>query len=411
MKILNFKDLYPFEKFYGCQAVSENPNVPSEEHLDMVCSKYKLDKKNFYLTDNLQEPFVYWNQNLLVFTLNSFDSDYLKGLSLRRLQTDDLLLKNGAVSYFKGLSDVFKLFLLKGNLDKLTEDEVYDIVKYTFNSSILRKNKLPSSVLFKMSKSSKLQSDIEKYIKDDVINVYAGVPTGHINPNNNLYTLNLTDALKEATMDGVVGELYQHKLKKTDIAFIGHNNGVIYTNKKVCPKLSTQIDFESKKTEIISIYNKFKDSIQMYESRGIHGAQHVMHTLILGNMLIEEAQLSKDDRNIVMTSLLYHDIGRINDLVDETHGAMSYESYLERGMVPDSYIEYIITNHCIDDDVAFLNAKTFKDIDADRAVKLLTLVKDADGLDRFRLGDLNPAFLRTDYSKKYIKIAFFLNLN
>ncbi len=65
-------------------------------------------------------------------------------------------------------------------------------------------------------------------------------------------------------------------------------------------------------------------------------------------------------------------------------------------------IEFIMQYHCIGDEESreALDKLAWDDDIADRTWKLYQLFKDADGLDRVRIKDLNVDYLRTEAAQK-----------
>lgn len=145
---------------------------------------------------------------------------------------------------------------------------------------------------------------------------------------------------------------------------------------------------------------------------GIHGINHTKRVLILCDKLAELNELSPEDGKMLMVSALWHDIGRINDFFDYHHGISSFAKAIKIRLYPyddltESELEivrYIVENHPIDDTNGIENIANYS-VDRDLATKLYFLFKDADALDRLRIGDLNPNYLRNQYSRRLIGYA------
>lgn len=149
-----------------------------------------------------------------------------------------------------------------------------------------------------------------------------------------------------------------------------------------------------------------------YNPYGIHGLGHTKRVLTLCNKLAELNELNPDERKILHVSALWHDIGRTNDFFDYHHGISSFAKAIKMRLYPyddltESELEivrYIVENHPIDDTDGIRNVANYS-IDRDIAIKLYSIFKDADGLDRLRIGDLNPKYLRNQYSHGLIGYA------
>ena len=143
---------------------------------------------------------------------------------------------------------------------------------------------------------------------------------------------------------------------------------------------------------------------------GIHGVGHVRRTLLLSLLMSDFDKLSIQHTLILAYASVYHDIGRTHDGVDYYHGYASYEKVLEHGLLNNHEanevytIKELIERHAISDKKAF-SFETLDEAKRDEVQFLLRYFKDADGLDRVRLGDLNAKYLRTDTAKRLTLVA------
>ena len=143
---------------------------------------------------------------------------------------------------------------------------------------------------------------------------------------------------------------------------------------------------------------------------GIHGVGHVRRTLLLSLLMSDFDKLSIQHTLILAYASVYHDIGRTHDGVDYYHGYASYEKVLEHGLLNNHEanevyaIKELIERHAISDKKAF-SFETLDEGKRDEVQFLLRYFKDADGLDRVRLGDLNAKYLRTDTAKRLTLVA------
>jgi hypothetical protein len=147
----------------------------------------------------------------------------------------------------------------------------------------------------------------------------------------------------------------------------------------------------------------------------IHGLSHTRRVLIHATAIADELELSPLEREAIEFAACWHDIGRTNDGVDYYHGAKSAGKAVALGLHDglDPRVRelalYAITHHCGSEDhggrAAFsvgyhehVGAEdwVWHPIDPDSALWVFRVLKDADGLDRVRLGDLKVKYLRTD---------------
>jgi putative nucleotidyltransferase with HDIG domain len=143
--------------------------------------------------------------------------------------------------------------------------------------------------------------------------------------------------------------------------------------------------------------------------KGIHGIDHALSVQGLTRKLAKLEEMPEDDARLLSFCALFHDIGRRDNTANTGHGAASVEILRKNDFFGFSgnrpLAEYIITCHCLDDKTAFQNVAEYDAPDAERAVYLLKAFKDCDNLDRFRIHDFDPSYLRLPNSHKLIETA------
>jgi hypothetical protein len=144
---------------------------------------------------------------------------------------------------------------------------------------------------------------------------------------------------------------------------------------------------------------------------GIHGVSHTKRVLFLCLILSFLLKISEDELKCLCLCSVYHDIGRENDNWDQVHGINSVKKGLSLGLFDGlssktvGLISYIIENHCIDDKYLEKKAWEYNLENPQRALQLLKIFKDADGLDRIRISDLDLKRLRHKQAADLILIA------
>ena len=139
----------------------------------------------------------------------------------------------------------------------------------------------------------------------------------------------------------------------------------------------------------------------------LHGAAHTRRVHVHAQRLAGELAWSAADTRLVLAAALYHDIGRVDDGETPGHGAASAARAdalgLLRGLAPEdaAVVRFAIRRHSLPDAGAVAESKALAAAgrlgQPERAVRVLWLLKDADALDRPRLGgsgDLDPSQLR-----------------
>lgn len=148
------------------------------------------------------------------------------------------------------------------------------------------------------------------------------------------------------------------------------------------------------------------DRDALYDSR-VHGVGHIERTILHGGMCCMDAGADASLTALVLDACSYHDVGRRNDSVDPEHGyrsSLRLEALTDRHGDALNILKASVTAHSRDDGEmhAILDSYPIENRRAGLAVS--ELLKDADGLDRIRINDLDPRFLRREESRR--RVAF-----
>lgn len=152
---------------------------------------------------------------------------------------------------------------------------------------------------------------------------------------------------------------------------------------------------------------------------GFHGLKHILRVLLLSLIYFHNAgdPLSDADKRILIYFSLLHDIGRVNDDKDDSHGEKSVALIRSRGLrIKDLQMgkkeyriaELLIRYHCRNDSVgekAILSAPGLTQKEKSHTIHLYHICKDMDGLDRVRFNGLDYRQLRTDYGRRLPLVA------
>ena len=153
-----------------------------------------------------------------------------------------------------------------------------------------------------------------------------------------------------------------------------------------------------------------RDPLQ-YSSR-LHGIDHTRRVTFNARVLGILDNLSESEMRILLTASQYHDIGRESDDEDVEHGSESSKKILASGKLDQftqedkDLICFLIAEHSKSKND---NEHSLSDISDDKREeykKMLSYLKDADKLDRVRLGDLDPSRLSLETSKKLTLMSF-----
>ena len=171
-------------------------------------------------------------------------------------------------------------------------------------------------------------------------------------------------------------------------------------------------EFDELDGDYVKVYCNIMDDFRkdlLYVS-DVHGINHNIRTSIFTLLISSSERLSFEDFALALEGAKYHDTGRINDLEDYYHGRRSSmiidflrEKYSEDDL---SYLKAIVEAHSIPDNEKDKMIDKYQLQDKERYYKLLDILKDSDGLDRVRIRDLNPKYLRTEKAKELPSFAY-----
>ena len=138
-----------------------------------------------------------------------------------------------------------------------------------------------------------------------------------------------------------------------------------------------------------------------------HAAPHCERVLLYALILGEDIFREKTDLlDILAHASVFHDTRRHDDDLDTGHGARAalyYEQFCRDNRDIEFHPEsaYLMRYHDLDDSVGIEAIRKRFGEESDRVLTLYAIFKDADALDRWRLGShgLDPSFLRTDPAK------------
>lgn len=145
----------------------------------------------------------------------------------------------------------------------------------------------------------------------------------------------------------------------------------------------------------------------LYQSH-VHGLGHIERTMVHGAMCAQAEGLDGADTALLMDMCSYHDTGRESDWLDNAHG---YRSSLKLAALTGRSGDDLklmmagVEAHSIGDKYMADVIRKHAPADPERAARLARLLKDSDGLDRVRIRDLNPKYLRYDSSRKRVRFA------
>lgn len=152
------------------------------------------------------------------------------------------------------------------------------------------------------------------------------------------------------------------------------------------------------------------DHDALYDSH-IHGLGHIERTMLHGAFCAMEEPLSERDTELLLECCSYHDVGRIDDSWDEEHGHRSagqLAALTGRSGEELKMMQAAVDAHSRRDSHLMPTLERYGLAESERALTLALLLKDADGLDRVRIWDLDVRYLRRAASKRREYFAEYL---
>lgn len=141
-----------------------------------------------------------------------------------------------------------------------------------------------------------------------------------------------------------------------------------------------------------------------------HTKTHCARVLLLALLIGHQKGLSEEEKEALAMAAVFHDSRRLDDGIDKGHGSRAAAYYKEYchalGLSYDAQTYYITYYHDQDDSLGLSEIAKSSDLSG-RAVLLYQIFKDADALDRYRLGPdaLDVNFLRTEEAHGLVDFA------
>lgn len=170
---------------------------------------------------------------------------------------------------------------------------------------------------------------------------------------------------------------------------------------------------------VVRLFRKWRDYMHsgaVDYSRGdseVHGMDH--YERVLFHALTVGYDIFGDDEDVLESlaqAAVWHDSRRHDDYLDTGHGARAAVYYTDYCRTHPEVrfhdeVPYLMRYHDLDDSVGQAAIKKGFGSNAPRVLKMYEVFKDADALDRWRLGSrgLDPKYLRTDSARAKVDEA------
>lgn len=141
-----------------------------------------------------------------------------------------------------------------------------------------------------------------------------------------------------------------------------------------------------------------------------HTKEHCIRVLLFSLLIAEKRNLSQEDKNVLCMASVFHDSRRQDDWYDVGHGQRAadyYKQYCKESKLPFDWRCYDVMYYHDRDDEMGKQEMGRRGTERENGILLYQIFKDADALDRFRLGPdgLDVCYLRTEEAKSLYDYA------
>lgn len=370
--------------------------------------------------------FVYYHDFVLI-DIPAFNTQTLEAMDIARaidFETSRLqacLQKGDYISFFSLIDQRIALEAYLQLFPAIPAEKRYYLFWFVFSRSQLKLEDFDPEFINEIraykNQELNLPADEQGYVE-----VYRGHGLSSPVSTASSWTLDINTAIFYARRFQAGGKVFRGKIYRDRVVA-----SIKYRNEKeiVCfPenvegieemrfKSLTELKPELERTGIMKLYESYSSLLTdkyFHKPHGIHGLSHTRRVLLLSLILSFMENLADNNRELLCLAALYHDIGRCNDNFDPQHGRESYKKAISRHLITlepqeQEVLRFIIENHCISDHQAVALMGRYNVEDRERLLTLYKVFKDADGLDRIRINDLDVSKLRTSSAPKLLLIA------
>ncbi|MDD2621124.1 MAG: HD domain-containing protein [Syntrophomonadaceae bacterium] len=403
-------------------------HMPPGFNFALIQSQIKaegLNPDDFYFSPgNSESPYCYYRGFMLLdFNLGNNSMAEIKNL-ISRLEED--INKSVAKRDF----DRF-LTLIDSRLAPDLFMEVINFIpdqdKYRLFERIWRYNEKSHDVfsedfIQKVSKYKGCTSDLPVSDEEGYVQVYRSGDSKKQSPGQILYWYtDINKAITKGIFLGTIPAIYCGRVHLEHILSYDKDKKVIKVKANKVEQIETmdllnirEFETELRDAGIVEEYNRYVKMINtgwFRNPQGIHALSHTKRVLFLSLIISYLEKYQEEDKSILCLAAIYHDIGRSNDGYDPDHGIASYDKLRREKLLEppnrqeQEILKYLVQNHAIPDQSAYKKINRYDLSDVDRTLRLYDAFKDADGLDRVRIKDLNPEYLRTRAAHRLLLVA------
>ena len=311
---------------------------------------------------------------------------------------------------------------------RIPDPEKADVFWYIFSRCGYRLEDFDPAFIVRIRQFMTEGSSLKCGTPGEYLDIYRGQSAdGQENPAHQhwatSWTLDINAAILHATRLLTSGKLYAGRIPcEKVVALIKYRNEseiIAYPDDisaiHEIPQLSyADIEADLQAAGILALNSAYQQRLKsqyFHRPFGIHGLAHTKRVLLHCLILSFLERISPADTDVLCNAALYHDIGRTNDNYDPQHGRESYKKLLALQLNPYSEVDssetlrFLMENHCVADHEALDLLPAYQVQDPVHMLELYHVFKDADGLDRIRIMDLDVKQLRTASAPRMLLIA------
>jgi len=396
-----------------------------EESRDFLTSQ-GTDIADFYFNKFAPFSWFVYYRDLVLIDIPAFNAPTLEAMDIARaidFETSRLqacLQKGDFISLFALIDKRIALEVYLQLFPTIPEEQKYRLFWYIFSRLRLKLEDFSPELIHHIqacrNQELTLPTDEQGYV-----DVYRGHGVNSPAARASSWTTDINTAICYA-YHWQGGKVFKGKIPREKVvASIRYRNekeiicfpGNVEQIKEMQFKSLAEFQPELEKAGIIKLYESYSSLLEdkyFHNPYGIHGLSHTRRVLLLSLILSWLENLNAADTELLGRAALCHDMGRCNDNFDPQHGRASYQKAISLHLITLSseeqeILRFIIENHCISDRQAMALTDQYQVKDKERLLILYKVFKDADGLDRIRINDLNISKLRTPSAPKLLLVA------
>ncbi len=389
------------------------------------------DMKDFYFNLGSYMSWFCYYHKYVVIDITHFTEPCLKDfrilefieLESERLQT--ALEEKNFKKFFYMIDDRIALYAYQELFAMIPDDDKYDLLWLIYSRCGYHLEQLNREAVSEVLGYRPRENHREDAGDDGYVKIYRGQIAGSIPVSRaTSWTTDLNTAIYYATRFNQSGNIFSARIHQDKvIAYIKrHNDKEILAYPEDIENISKEyfMSFddllpELKDAGVLAAYEFYSSKLKpeyFHNPNGIHGLSHTRRVLLLVLILAHLENASPRCSQLLSIIALYHDIGRTNDNFDPHHGRASCRKIKRLDLLDEiendtdrEIINFVITNHCIEDTKAINKINKYDVKDKAEAITLYNIFKDADGLDRIRINDLDIGQLRTESARNLPLLA------